>query len=93
MIRIPCPHCGPRNSNEFTYVGEGGPRPTVSPGDEPTEWRRYLYEKRNPAGWTTEQWFHASGCRKYFRAVRHTVTNEVRWTGLPGDSVPEELLS
>lgn len=93
MILIPCPHCGPRNSNEFTYVGETKPRPAVAAGDGPAEWRRYLYEKRNPAGWTTEQWFHSTGCRKYFVAVRHTVSNEVRWTGLPGESIPEELKS
>jgi sarcosine oxidase, subunit delta len=88
MILIPCPHCGERNSSEFSYVGETKVRPA---GDTPAEWRQYLYEKRNPAGWTTEQWFHASGCRKYFMAVRHTVSNEVRWTGLPGEPMPEAL--
>jgi heterotetrameric sarcosine oxidase delta subunit len=89
MILIPCPYCGPRNSNEFSYVGELTPRPADASDDGPSEWRRYLYEKRNPAGLTTEQWFHASGCQKFFVAVRHTVTNEVRWTGLPGEPVPE----
>jgi sarcosine oxidase, subunit delta len=89
VILIPCPNCGERNSNEFAYIGERVARPHVGADDAPAEWRRYLYEKNNPAGWTTEQWFHTSGCRKFFVAVRHTVTNEVRWTGLPGDAVPE----
>jgi sarcosine oxidase subunit delta len=89
MILIPCPHCGERNSSEFAYIGEINPRPLVAAGDAPAEWRRYLYEKHNPAGWTTEQWFHSSGCRRFFVAVRHTVSNEVRWTGLPGDDIPE----
>ncbi|HXY45370.1 MAG TPA: sarcosine oxidase subunit delta [Acidimicrobiales bacterium] len=91
MILIPCPHCGERNSNEFSYIGETKPRPPVDA--DTAEWRRYLYEKRNPAGWTTEQWFHASGCRAFFFAVRHTVSNEVRWTGLPGEPIPTEALS
>jgi heterotetrameric sarcosine oxidase delta subunit len=91
MILIPCPHCGPRNSSEFSYLGEPKSRPHVKPDDTPSQWRRYLYEKRNPAGWTAEQWFHASGCRKVIVAVRHTVSNEVHWTGLPGDEIPGPL--
>ncbi len=78
MIRIPCPHCGPRNSDEFSYIGEEKRRP--GPDTSPTEWRTYLYSKSNPAGWTTEQWFHAAGCGKFIVAERHTVTNEVRAT-------------
>ena len=89
MILIPCPHCGPRNSSEFAYLGEPKARPTVAAGDAPAQWRRYLYDKTNPAGWTTEQWFHTSGCRKVIVALRHTVTNEMRWTGAPGDNIPD----
>ena len=89
MILISCPNCGPRNSSEFAYIGEARPRPAVAAGDSSAEWRRYLYEKDNPAGWTTETWLHSSGCGKFFVAVRHTVSNEVRWTGLPGDEIPE----
>jgi sarcosine oxidase subunit delta len=89
MILIPCPHCGRRNSNEFAYIGETGRRPVVGPGDAPAEWRRYLYAKNNPAGPTTEQWLHTAGCGRYFVAIRDTVSNEVRWTGLPGDETPE----
>ncbi len=79
MILIPCPHCGDRNSSEFTYAGEVHSRP--SPGDaRQGPWRDYLYGKDNPAGWTEERWFHGSGCGKYLRAERHTVTNEIRAT-------------
>ena len=84
MILIPCPHCGPRNSNEFAYWGESRPRPptgTVTPA----EWRAYLYLRQNPAGWTTEIWLHRFGCGKFFLAERHTLTNEVRTTRLPAD--------
>lgn len=78
MIRVPCPHCGPRNSDEFSYIGEQKKRPVSN--SSPVEWRKYLYAKANPAGWTTEQWYHSAGCGKFIVAERHTVTNEIRAT-------------
>ena len=81
MIRIPCPYCGLRNSDEFAYLGEARSRPEGDVGA--AEWRAYLYTRRNPAGWTTESWFHRSGCRKLLVAERHTVTNEVRAASFP----------
>jgi heterotetrameric sarcosine oxidase delta subunit len=77
MMLMPCPYCGPRNSSEFRYLGEERPRPEPTTAS-PAEWRDYLYRKRNPAGWTTEKWFHATGCRAFFAVERHSVTNEVR---------------
>jgi len=79
---VPCPHCGPRNVSEFRYLGEEKARPDPNAA-EPREWRVYLYVKRNPAGWTTETWFHRSGCQAFFTVERHTVTNEVRAARLP----------
>lgn len=76
MLVIVCPHCGPRNSNEFSFLGERSSRPTA---DEPTpaEWRRYLYIQDNTAGWENERWFHVSGCRRFLDVERDTVTNEI----------------
>lgn len=77
MFRIPCPHCGPRNRTEFRHAGERATRPdrkTATPG----EWRGYLYERDNVAGWTVETWYHTAGCRRFVEVERHTVTNEVR---------------
>lgn len=85
MILIPCPHCGPRNSSEFSYAGETKPRPSVT-DLTPAAWRDYLYLKRNPAGPTTELWRHSTGCGAFFVAERHTVTNEVTLTYLPGEA-------
>jgi heterotetrameric sarcosine oxidase delta subunit len=82
VIQLPCPNCGPRNSDEFAYYGERTPRPAAEDG--PAAWRGYLYAKKNPAGWTTEQWFHSAGCGKFLMAERHTVTNEIRAVYLPG---------
>ena len=85
MILMPCPHCGERNVSEFRYLGEERHRPDPRTTG-PEEWRGYLYLRRNPAGWTTETWFHALGCRAFFTAERHSVTNEVRAVRLAGRS-------
>ncbi len=87
MILIPCPYCGPRNSDEFAHWGEGGARPPVQ-DIGPAEWRAYLYIRRNRAGWTTETWFHRFGCARFFVAERNTVTNEVRTTRSVGSEAP-----
>ncbi len=87
MFRIPCPHCGPRNASEFRHAGERGVRPDPRTAT-PAEWRTYLYEKRNVAGWTTETWYHGFGCRRFVSVERHTVTNEVRAATGPGGTAP-----
>jgi heterotetrameric sarcosine oxidase delta subunit len=77
VLVIICPHCGPRNSDEFTFNGEVRPRPDVNT-TTPAEWRRYLYMRQNLAGWVTERWFHVSGCRRFLMVERNTETNEIR---------------
>jgi sarcosine oxidase delta subunit len=34
--------------------------------------------RRNVAGWSTENWFHRTGCGRYFALERNTVTNQFR---------------
>ncbi len=77
MFRIPCPHCGPRNVSEFRHVGEARTRPDPQTVD-PEQWRVYLYEQRNVAGWSAESWYHSAGCRRFVSVERHTLTNEIR---------------
>lgn len=77
MLLITCPHCGPRNDDEFAFKGEVVPRPQVGE-TEPAEWRSYLYMKDNVSGWHEERWFHVSGCRRFLRVERNTATNEIR---------------
>lgn len=77
MLVIICPHCGPRNSDEFTYQGEMVPRPDPNVAD-PGEWRRYLHMKSNLSGWVEERWFHVSGCRRYLMVERDNASNEIR---------------
>ncbi|MGF1471445.1 MAG: sarcosine oxidase subunit delta [Rubrobacteraceae bacterium] len=89
MILLDCPYCGPRNASEFHYAGELSERPDPT-GTTPGEWRTFLYLRDNPAGWTTETWFHRAGCRQHLVVERHTVTNEVRRTRLPDAGARDE---
>jgi heterotetrameric sarcosine oxidase delta subunit len=43
----------------------------------------------NPKGWHYERWNHVNGCRRWFNAVRHTVTHEIHATYKPEDKKPE----
>jgi heterotetrameric sarcosine oxidase delta subunit len=77
MFRIPCPSCGLRDAAEFRHHGEVRSRPdprTVTPA----EWRSYLYDQRNVAGWVSETWYHRAGCRRFVTVERNTITNETR---------------
>ncbi len=76
MLLIVCPHCGPRNNDEFAFGGEASSRPGADAS--PDIWRSYLYDRANVAGWQTEQWFHVSGCRRFLNIERNTITNEIR---------------
>jgi sarcosine oxidase subunit delta len=73
---IPCPHCGERGSEEFSYLGEAG---LVRPAeDAPMEaWHDYVYLRRNPAGPHRELWQHVYGCRHWLVVTRNTRTHEV----------------
>ncbi|MGA7270978.1 MAG: sarcosine oxidase subunit delta [Acidimicrobiia bacterium] len=84
MLVIVCPHCGPRNHDEYAYQGELVSRPPVD--TDPATWRRYLYMKRNEAGWQAERWFHVSGCRRFLEVERNTITNEIRRVSEVGSS-------
>ena len=76
MLVIICPHCGPRDSDEFTFGGETPPRPDVGETG-PGEWRSYLYMRNNVAGPVIERWFHVSGCRRFLSVERDTISNEI----------------
>ena len=75
---IPCPWCGPRNEDEFTWGGEAS---RVRP-DAPSElshgqWADYMYNNLNEKGWTIERWCHSKGCEQWFEIRRNNVTHEI----------------
>ena len=75
MQLVECPWCGSREEAEFHY---GGQADVAYPADADTvsdaEWAQYLFFRDNPRGRFTERWVHAAGCRRWFTAVRDTVT-------------------
>lgn len=81
MLMIKCPWCGPRNESEFTYGGEANiERPADPAALDDAAWADYLFMRSNPKGWHQEQWCHAHGCRRWFKAERHTVSYAIRRT-------------
>jgi sarcosine oxidase subunit delta len=79
-----CPNCGERGVHEFRFGGEVTVRPPPDASNE--EHTRYFFFRRNVAGHQSEWWYHTFGCRKWFVAVRDTVTNEVDRTSWPEEA-------
>jgi heterotetrameric sarcosine oxidase delta subunit len=75
-MRITCPYCGDRGSEEFHYHGAAGlPRPEP---DAPVEsWTSYVYLRDNPAGRHDEYWQHQHGCREWLVVTRDTRNHSV----------------
>ncbi len=75
-MRIPCPDCGERGSEEFAYQGAAGlSRPTQ---DAPAQlWMDYVYLRENRAGIHSEYWQHQHGCREWLVVTRDTRTHEI----------------
>lgn len=81
---LDCPHCGPRDVNEFRCQGEVTRRP--GPGPSLRELSEYVYFRDNAAGPQHEWWYHRVGCRIWFTAWRDTRTNTVLSTEIPSAS-------
>ena len=87
MMWIPCPCCGLRSQNEFTYGGDA--RATRPAADAPeSEWFAFVYLRDNPSGWHEELWLHSAGCRTWFRLRRDTHTHEIEGSALLHASPP-----
>jgi len=78
MLLIRCPWCGERDEVEFGY---GGQAHVAHPADPDTltdaEWAEYVFLRDNPKGPFAERWVHSAGCRRWFNAVRDTVSHEI----------------
>lgn len=85
MMRLACPHCGPRDVTEFTYGGDATlrrPREPDALSDE--QWAQYVYLRDNPRGAHDELWQHTAGCRRWIALRRDTLTHEVMAAASPG---------
>ena len=81
MKLLPCPLNGPRNVDEFECLGPERPEPPPDAGDR--DWAAYLFRAENRAGTVTEWWRHVPS-NTVFLAERHTVTDTITRTWLPG---------
>ena len=63
VILVPCPWCGPRNVGGVPLRRRvvGRPDPATRPA-RGVAGLPLLHD--NPAGWTTETWYHRAGCRR-----------------------------
>ena len=78
MLQIACPHCGPRDENEFSCGGEAHiARPTQPDTISDVEWADYLFMRSNRKGAFSERWCHTLGCRRWFNVERDTVTHAI----------------
>jgi sarcosine oxidase subunit delta len=77
-MRIPCPYCGPRPSEEFTVLGDATKaRPTSLEPESQETWFDYVYLRDNPKGRHLEYWHHSGGCRTWLVVERDTATHAV----------------
>lgn len=94
MLEIYCPYCREaREEEEFSYGGEAHiQRPPDPEALSDREWGDYLFFRKNPKGTHHEMWYHAAGCRRYFNAVRDTLSYQILETypmgAKPGVTAP-----
>jgi sarcosine oxidase subunit delta len=75
---IPHPILGPRDAQEFVYLGDAS---LIARPDGMTasleEMHAYAYLRDNPAGLHRELWYHEQGDRSWLVVTRNTLTHEI----------------
>ena len=73
------PLLGPRDAQEFSYLGDASliDRPDWQADDAAEQFYNYQYLRNNPAGEHRELWFHEGGDRSWLVVTRNTVTHEI----------------
>ena len=73
------PLLGPRDAQEFTYLGDASliDRPDWQADDAAEQFYNYQYLRNNSAGEHRELWFHEGGDRSWLVVTRNTVTHEI----------------
>ncbi len=78
MLLIPCPYCGPRSEEEFSYGNEAHiARPEEPDRLSDAEWAEFVFMRSNTKGVFLERWLHAQGCRRWFNVARDTVSYDI----------------
>ncbi|MGB0901240.1 sarcosine oxidase subunit delta [Halocynthiibacter sp.] len=86
------PLLGPRDAQEFTYLGDASliNRPDAQDDNAAEKFHDYLYLRDNPAGLHRELWFHEAGDRSWLVVTRNTVTHEITDVQLARDVARNE---
>lgn len=81
------PLLGPRDAQEFTYLGDASliDRPDWQDPDAVERFYEYLYLRDNPAGEHRELWFHEQGDRSWLVVTRDTRTHAIVHVDLARD--------
>ncbi len=86
MLIIDCPWCGRREQPEFSCHGQAHiVRPEEPDQLTDEQWGDYVFFRDNTKGIHYERWVHTHGCRRWFNAVRDTVSDEFLATYKPGE--------
>jgi len=86
-VIIDHPLLGPRDAQEFTYLGDASliDRPDWQAPDAAEQFFDYQYLRDNPAGLHKELWFHEMGDRSWLVVTRNTLTHEITKVELARD--------
>ena len=81
------PLLGPRDSAEFTYLGDASliDRPDGLTDGAQDAFHDYVYLRDNPAGEHRELWYHEQGDRSWLVVTRNTLTHEISKVELARD--------
>ena len=81
------PLLGPRDAQEFVYLGDESliNRPDGMAENAIEAFYDYLYLRDNPAGEHRELWYHEQGDRSWLVVTRNTVTHEITSVELARD--------
>ena len=81
------PLLGPRDMQEFVYLGDASllVRPDGMAEGAEEAFYTYLYLRDDPAGLHRELWFHEQGDRSWLVVTRNTVTHEITRVELARD--------
>ncbi len=89
-MRIPCPFCGERDLQEYSFLGEAGlKRPDPKADDAQQQFHDYVHIRKNKAGLTNELWQHIHGCRSWIVVRRDTLTHEIFSSEFASDTLKE----
>jgi sarcosine oxidase subunit delta len=86
------PLLGPRDAQEFIYLGDASliDRPDPNSETAPDNFHDYLYLRDNPAGIHKELWFHEQGDRSWLVVTRDTTTHEITHVELASDYAKQQ---